>query len=228
MEYAIVVDDGSVFDVSVLAQIDPARLHLTFIADCYHAEARLTSEPVDVLILSTYLDRNELCRRVRTNPVTSQLPVICLSKSDDLQEKLRYFRMGADDFLVAPFDGRELSARVTAVVNRARWESRHANVFVAAGGQLKFDTRKKTLEVDDTPLHLTRLEYSLVYYLIRVAGNFVSTDELLEHVWGYSKGTGDPALVRAQIKNLRKKLQDVNPETNCLHSAPGLGYQIAL
>lgn len=224
---ALVVDDGAIFDTTVLAGLDPASIQLHFVSDTVGVQRALQSTGIDILLLCTHLDQRNCCRWLRSDPTTLKLPIIGFSKIDDLGERLRYFRMGIDDFLTYPFDSRELMARIHAVLRRAGRRHQQLEMLPAAGGAVELDIQKKTIIVDGVEFHLTRLEYLLLYHLIQLAGNYVSTEELLEMVWGYKDGTGDPALVRAQIKNLRRKLQTADPKLAWLRSMPGLGYQIA-
>ncbi len=227
MIIGLVVDDGTIFNPSVLAHFDPGVFRLSIIASVTEVQRATETMSFDIMLLATHLDSREFCRRIRANPLTAKLPIISFSKVDDLEEKLRYYQMGTDDFLVTPFDGRELIARIHAVLRRAGEPLPQRTSISAAGGDVVLDIQKKTIAVNGVDFHLTRLEYLLLFHLIQVVGTYVSTEELLELVWGYSNGTGDPALVRAQIKNLRKKLQTAEREIEWLRSMPGLGYQIA-
>lgn len=227
MIIGLVVDDGAIFDTAVLAHFSPGMFQLSIVANTVDAQHTMETMSFDIVLLATHLDPREFCRRIRANPLTAILPIISFSKVDNLEEKLRYYQMGTDDFLMTPFDGRELVARIHAVLRRADEPSQQRTSLSAAGGEVELDIQKKTLTVNGVEFHLTRLEYLLLYHLMQLAGAYVSTEELLELVWGYSDSTGDPALVRAQIKNLRKKLQAAEQDIQWLRSTPGLGYQIA-
>jgi DNA-binding response OmpR family regulator len=224
----LVVDDGTILTATVLACFDPTIFHLTVVTNAVEAQRQLQPSAFDVLLLATHLDYRSFCRRLRSDPLISRLPIISLGKTDDLDERLSYYRMGTDDFLTSPFDGRELVARIHAVLQRSARRSLQQEIMLAAGGMVELDVHKKIAIVGGVEFHLTRLEYLLLYHLIQLAGNYVSTEELLETVWGYGNGTGDPALVRAQIKNLRRKFQTTDPKLSWLQSMPGLGYQIAV
>lgn len=226
MIMGLVVDDGTIFGMSVLVHFEPGVFQLSFVANAIDVQRTIETLSFDIVLLATHLDSREFCRRIRANPLTALLPIISFSKVDDLEEKLRYYQMGTDDFMVAPFDGRELVTRIHAVLHRAGEPAQECTSLSAAGGAVELDIQKKTLAVDGMSFHLTRLEYLLLYHLIRVAGAYVSTEALLEKVWGYSGGTGDPTLVRAQVKNLRRKLQTANQDIQWLRSMPGLGYQV--
>lgn len=227
MVNALVVDDGAIFDAHLITSLNAAHVHVRIVVDVLEAQRTLQAAGVDILLLSTHLNQHDFCRRLRAAPETSRLPIISLSIADDLGEVLRFYQMGTDDFLRVPFDGRELAARIHAVLRRADRGNRQRTPLSAADGVVALDIQKKTAVVNGVEFHLTRLEYLLLYHLIQLAGNYVSTEELLETVWGYTNGTGDPALVRAQIKNLRKKFQTADPQLSWLRSMPGLGYQIA-
>jgi DNA-binding response OmpR family regulator len=226
MNSILVVDDGRALNVNVLAHFDRTVFGLTIESDCYSAQQQLALGSFDILLLSTHLDRCNICQWVRANPSTAGLPVISFSLQDNLEERLRYFRMGIDDFLISPFDGRELIARIYAVLERANRPFRQPHVLRAVNGQIELNTQKKVIKIDGKHLQLTQLEFLMLYHLIRVAGNYVPSEDLLDRVWGYSNGTGDPALVRTQISNLRRKLRQAAPDMDWLRSSPGSGYQI--
>lgn len=227
MVSVLIVDDSSVFDQSVVAHLRAAEHQLVTVGSTRQAQENLTSGSYNFLLLNIALDRQDICRWIRSSPQLGAMPIICASVQDDLNERLDYFQRGADDFLVVPFDGRELATRVSTVLRRAMPRSAHSALLVAAGGRVKLDIQQRTVTVNDNEFFLTRLEFLLLYHLMQVAGKSVSTDELLETVWGYHDGTGDPALVRAQIKNLRRKLASADQEARWLRTMPGLGYQIA-
>ena len=227
MVSVLIVDDSSAFDQSVVAHLRAAEHQLVTVGCTRQAQENLASGGYNFLLLNIALDRQDICRWIRSSPQLGAMPIICASLQDELNERLNYFQRGADDFLVVPFDGRELAARVSTVLRRAMPRIAHSTPLVAAGGRVKLDVHRRMITVNDNDFSLTRLEYLLLFHLMQVAGKSVSTEELLETVWGYRDGTGDPALVRAQIKNLRRKLAPADQEAKWLRTMPGLGYQIA-
>jgi len=226
MVYILAVDDGSIIDHVIVGHLGSAKHQLTFVSDPSQVQSALNTGVHDLLLLNVELDRQDICLWTRSNPRLVLMPIICVSRQDDLGQRLRYFQMGVDDFLVTPFDGRELVARIETVVRRAQPKTNLPKLLYAAGGDVALDVQRQVITVNGTDFALTRLEYLVLYHLMRVAGKSMSTEELLETVWGYRDGTGDPALVRAQIKNLRRKISPASQESHWLRTMPGLGYQI--
>jgi len=162
---------------------------------------------------------------VRVSPTTSELPIICIGAGSEIATVLRYFQMGADDFVISPFDVEELIARIYAVYNRVRHSFNPATVIGVANGRIQIDIGNQQVRVSDGIVRLTRLEYLVLYHLAMLAGRPLTNDEILQSVWGHPPQTGDPALVRAQVKNLRRKFEKYGIR-DWLNTVPGVGYQV--
>jgi DNA-binding response OmpR family regulator len=149
----------------------------------------------------------EVCRRIRSAPDLMSIPVIFLTARGTVDDKLEGFDAGADDYVPKPFDLRELSLRVKAVLRRAQ---PHAAVEVLEVGGLTLNMRTREASSDTHTAILTPTEFSLLEYMMQRPGEILPTHRLLEEVWEYPPGVGDPALVRMHIRNLREKLEE-NP-----------------
>lgn len=149
----------------------------------------------------------EVCRRIRSTPNLMAIPVIFLTARGTLADKLEGFDAGADDYVPKPFDLRELEMRVQAVLRRAQPQ---AVAEVLEVGGLKLNMRTREASSDANTSILTPTEFSLLEYMMRRPGEILPTHRLLEEVWDYPPGVGDPALVRMHIRNLREKLE-ANP-----------------
>jgi DNA-binding response OmpR family regulator len=149
----------------------------------------------------------EVCRRIRTAPDLMSIPVIFLTARGTLDDRLEGFDAGADDYVPKPFDLRELSVRVQAVLRRAQ---PHAAIEVLKVGGLTLNMRSREVSSDAHTAVLTPTEFSLLEYMMHRPGEILPTHRLLEDVWEYPPGVGDPALVRMHIRNLREKLEE-NP-----------------
>ncbi len=188
-------------------------------------EAALRSPPDLVLLDVTMPEMSgfEVCRRFRTTPNLAAIPVIFLTARGALADRLEGFDAGADDYVVKPFDLRELEVRVQAVLRRAQ---PHVVTDALQVGELKLDLRSREASVGDKTSLLTPTEFTLLEYMMRRLGEVLPTHRLLEEVWDYPPGVGDPALVRMHIRNLREKLEENPSEPLWILTVGRQGYLI--
>jgi DNA-binding response OmpR family regulator len=170
----------------------------------------------------------EVCRRLRADENTAEMPIIFLTARGQERDRIEGLRAGADDYLSKPFNLEELILRVKAVLRRAkRGLVEEKSPEVLAGG-LRLDNR--TFEVS-TPekdgILLTPTEFDLLYHLMSHAGQVFSSDRLLQEVWDFPYDTGSTDLVRAHIKNLREKIEPNPRSPTYLRTVPRHGYMIA-
>ena len=164
-------------------------------------KARRLAPDLDLILLDLVMpdmDGIEVCRRLRVTPELKTTPVVFLTVFGTLDGKLEAFAAGADDFIVKPFEPAELEKRVAAVLRRTQ---RRLRV-----GDLNLDLRTRRVRLDGKEVFLTPVEFALLEHLMRSAGEVFSARRLLEEVWGYPSGVGNPTLVQVHIHNLRRKL----------------------
>lgn len=165
----------------------------------------------------------EVCRHIRSAPDLMSIPVIFLTARGTVDDRLEGFDAGADDYVPKPFDLRELSVRVQAVLRRAQ---PHAAVEVLEVGGLTLNMRTREASSDAITAILTPTEFSLLEYMMQRPGEILPTHRLLEDVWEYPPGVGDPALVRMHIRNLREKLEDNPSQPAMILTVGRQGYVI--
>ncbi|HUT17765.1 MAG TPA: response regulator transcription factor [Anaerolineae bacterium] len=169
----------------------------------------------------------EVCRHLRTDPNTVELPIIFLTARGQEQDRIDGLRAGADDYLSKPFNLEELILRVKAVLRRAQQDPVREQLAELVAGGLRLDCR--TFEVtteENEGILLTPTEFDLLYYLMSNAGQVFSSERLLQEVWDFPYDTGSTDLVRAHIKNLREKIES-NPRAPIyLRTIPRHGYTI--
>ena len=156
-------------------------------------------------------------------PTTDRLPLIALTRREDLHTKLAAFDHGVDDILTVPFSPEELVARVLAVLRRTY----HENVTftpVLHLGDLDIDILNRSVRIHDKELHLTSVEQSLLYLLAANAGRLLTRDEILDQVWG-ADYMAESNVVDRHIRNLRIKLQDGWQQPRYIATIPGRGYR---
>ncbi len=156
-------------------------------------------------ILMPQMDGIELCRRLRARPNLVETPILMVTAKGTVPDLVEGLDAGADDYIAKPFDIRELSARVRALL-RPRQPQRTRSTTLKIGDMV-LDSRTAEVRVGDRAAQLTPTEYDLLSYLMQHAGEILSPQRLLQDVWGYPEGAGSADLVRAHIHNLRLKVE---------------------
>lgn len=195
-------------EVSTAVSIEAARHHLR------------ASEP-DIVILDLTLpdgDGLDLCQEIRAS---SNSFVMMLTGRDDEVDKLVGFRLGADDYMTKPFSARELAARVTALLGRARGTASPEIEHRRQVGDLLVDLEARTVTTNGTPAELTKIEFDLLDALSQRPGSVWSRSKLLDSVWGENY-YGDDHVVDVHIANLRKKI-DTGASSH-IRTVRGIGY----
>jgi len=225
----LVVDD----DESVAAAVERALRragHRVLVAHRGADALQLAREnPPDVLVLDIWMPGMsgiEVCRHIRANPQLARIPVLFLTARDELGDKIEGFEAGADDYLTKPFDLRELTLRVQALLRRAQRSEVQTDARVIEVGPLSLDSRTFRITTPLASAELTPVEFELLRFLMANAGRVYSAEQLLEQVWGYPPGSGLPDLVRVHIKNIRGKIEPDAGKPIYLRNVPRRGYVI--
>lgn len=176
-------------------------------------------------VIMPHMDGIEVCRRLRQNPQTAPIPIIFLTAMGRLTDKLEGFKAGADDYITKPFNLRELEMRVQAVLRRSL-PTAEAESDVLIVGNLNLNRRTYEIKSGSKVSLLTPIEFELLHYLMSHAGEVFSSEQLLQAVWEYPPGTGDPALVRMHIKNIRNKVECEPSRPRYLRTISRHGYTI--
>jgi two-component system copper resistance phosphate regulon response regulator CusR len=178
-------------------------------------------QPYDLVILDInlpYLNGVELCRRIRV--ASQRVPVLLLTALDSLDDKEAGFAAGADDYLVKPFEFRELLMRARALTQRyavANGERRELRM-----ADLVLDLDAKTVTRAGQRIDLTTREYSLLEHLLRNRGRVISRVDIAERVWDLDFDT-TTNVIDVYVSYLRKKLdRDFSPKL--IHTVVGMGY----
>lgn len=176
------------------------------------ALAAIAARPPDALVLDLMLpevDGLEICRVVRGNAATADIPIIILTARAEESDRIVGLEIGADDYLAKPFSPNELVARVRALLRRATRGASAASSASAhqtvAYGPIVIDAGRHTVTADGGLVTLTAKEFVLLEYFLQHRGRVLSRDVLLTDVWGY-RYTGGTRTVDVHIRRLREKL----------------------
>lgn len=189
------------------------------------AISSLESDIPDLFVVNASLpgmDGVALCRKLRLFPDTVNVPIIVLTDRDSPFSVADVLEAGGDDSLRKPFALRELSARIRAQLRRS------AAYSVANNDMPLLSLRAATssVMVNGYEIMLTQVEFDLLHYLCLAPHQLHTTSDLLTNVWQYPRGTGDAALVRNHVRNLRRKLEDDPEHPTIIQSRHGRGYVV--
>jgi len=176
----------------------------------------------DLIVLDVMLpdmDGIDICKRLRE---FSEVPIIMLTARVEEVDRLMGFEAGADDYVCKPFIPRELVARIRAVLNRTQ---RSSEQKVLRTGRLMLDISQYKVTVDSIAIKLTQNEFSLLKVMISTPNRVFSRQELLTATQGQSIDIYERT-IDTHIKNLRKKLNQVAPQSNFIESIYGIGYKL--
>ena len=180
--------------------------------------------PPDLVLLDLGLPDlggDEALRMIRA---VSAVPVVVITARDDETEIIRVLDAGADDYVIKPFGGGQIEARIRAVLRRAEEIGATRAGPLEVGG-LWLDSGAYVATLDGTVLDLSRREFDLLHYLAMHAGRVVARRDLLTHVWRMPYGGADKT-VDVHISWLRRKLGETAQQPRYLHTVRGVGVKL--
>jgi two-component system copper resistance phosphate regulon response regulator CusR len=160
----------------------------------------------------------DLCRQLRAERI--QTPVLMLTALGATDDVVTGLDAGADDYLIKPFEFRELLARVRALAKRSRPEQPTSGIMRYADLELNTDTREVSRQ--GKSIELTPREFALLHYLLQYPGRVFSKAEIAANVWDVDFDTGTN-VVEVYVNYLRKKI-DRQFDSKLIHTRPGMGY----
>jgi len=182
-----------------------------------------TRQPADVVLIDIMLpgvDGFEVCRSIRRQ---SDVPIVMVTARADTHDVVAGLEAGADDYLTKPFAPKELSARIRALLRRARTHDPAGTHLVF--GELEIVPDEGAVYRNGEEVHLTNTEFRLLVELATSPGRVFSREVLLERVWGYGY-FGDGRLVDVHIRRLRTKVEPDPANPRHVVTVRGLGYKL--
>ncbi|MBE5982753.1 response regulator [Lacrimispora sp. AGF001] len=190
------------------------------------ALSTLVTEQVDLMLLDLGLpdfDGMEVIKKVRE---WSEMPIIVVSARDQDKEKASALDNGADDYLTKPFSSMELMARIRVAIRHLhKAESTRLQTTLGVGG-LKIDLDKHMVYLEDSELHTTPLEYSLLSLFFRNIGKVLTTNYIIKEIYGAGYGSDTQAL-RKLMAGLRRKIEKNPAKPRYILTEIGVGYRLS-
>jgi len=193
--------------------------------DGEEALARIRKEKFDFVILDLMLPGikgMEICRIMRNDPRTKNIPIIMLTAKGEEVDKILGLEMGADDYMTKPFSPRELLARIKTVMRRSSGKTDETVVRI---GKLAINKETYTVTKDDKPLGLSSTEFRLLLYLVERRGKVFNRDQLLDAVWK-DEAFVEPRTVDVHIRRLRTQIEDDPANPGYVKTKRGIGYYV--
>jgi two-component system, OmpR family, response regulator RpaA len=191
--------------------------------------ALVQQEQPQLVILDVMMpgvDGYTVCQRIRKNPDTEHIPVLMLTALGVLDDKVKGFDVGADDYLVKPFEIPELLVRVRALLRRSGEVPKTTGLpEILSIGDITMVPENLEAKIRDSIVKLTPTEFEILNCLVQNHGQTISLGKLLQDVWGYSPDD-DVETIRVHVRHLRSKLEKVSTEKEYIETIYGGGYRL--
>lgn len=220
----LIVEDEAAIAEMIQTQLELAGFTTRFSANGALAQQMINNERPDLIIadwMMPMLSGIELTKRLKRDERTADIPVILLTARGDEDDRVNGLEAGADDYLVKPFSGRELIARIHAILRRT--QSGHSQSILTVG-LLELNTEQQSCTIDGQKVTLGPLEYRLLDFFMRHPNRVYNRGQLLDRVWGANVYV-DERTVDVHIRRLRVAIGHLNHE-QMIETVRGAGYRL--
>jgi len=224
MAYVLIVDDEADLASLVEFNLKQAGLETAIASTGARAMELARARLPDVVLLDVMLpdlSGKEVCRQLRADPKTREVPIVMLTARGEEADRVEGFEVGADDYVTKPFSPRELVLRLKARLRRGHPKGGKAERLRL--GLLELDLAAHRAYVDGVETELTALEFKLLEHLMVNAGRVQSREKLLQDVWGITSAL-ETRTVDTHVMRLRDKL---GAARESLETVRGVGYRMA-
>ncbi len=218
----IVDDDKNICDLLRL-YLEKEGYSVILSHDGEEAVVKFNALKPDIVLLDVMLpglDGWQVCREIRKK---SNIPILMITAKSDTFDKVLGLELGADDYIVKPFDSKEVIARIKAVVRRTGQSPAEMEVREVRYDKLSVNMTRYELKVDGKVVDAPPKELELLFYLASNPNRVYTRDQLLDEVWGFEY-YGDSRTIDVHIKRLREKLEGVSDKWE-LKTVWGVGYK---
>jgi DNA-binding response OmpR family regulator len=224
MEKILVVDDDNNICELLRLYLEKEQYTVSIAGSGTEALARFSAENPDIVLLDIMmpgLDGWQVCREIRKK---SNCPIIMITAKGETFDKVLGLELGADDYVVKPFDAKEIVARIKAVLRRTGAAGgNELGVKEVGYDKLTVNMTRYELKVDGKVIDTPPKELELLYHLASNPNRVYTRDQLLDEVWGFEY-YGDSRTIDVHIKRLREKLEGVSDKWS-LKTVWGVGYK---
>jgi len=169
------------------------------------------------------MDGLEVCRRLRSNPTTVDIPILLLTAKDEVGSRVEGLNTGADDYLTKPFSFEELVARIRAILRRLNHGATAENPQVLTVGDIELNMATHEVTRAGRQIDLTVTEYNLLHLFMSHVGQALDRQTILNQVWGYDF-LGETNIIEVYVRYLREKIEDSPSSPRYIQTIRGVGY----
>ncbi len=223
----LLVEDDPTLNANIKEALSAESMTVHNVFDGLLAERMLNQHTFDCVVMDINLPGKsgyELCTRFRT--YNTRTPVLMLTAFSELDDKIRGYDCGADDYLTKPFFMRELILRIRSLVKRSRFNGEEIADEKILAGDIVIDRRQKKVWRNGQEIGLTPREYQILLRLSQTPGEIVSKNDLIKEIWGNAVGFNTNT-IEVYVNFLRNKL-DKPFNRNTIRTRVGYGYYLDL
>ncbi len=169
------------------------------------------------------MDGLEVCRRLRSNPTTHDIPILLLTAKGEVGSRVEGLNTGADDYLTKPFSFEELVARIRAILRRLNHGATAENSQVLTVGDVELNMATHEITRKGQQIDLTKTEYDLLHLFMSHVGQALDRQTILNQVWGYDF-LGETNIIEVYVRYLREKIEDLPSSPRYIQTIRGVGY----
>lgn len=229
MAKIIVVDDDHAIQTLIKVNLEMQNHKVLTASDGVEGYALVQQEIPDLVILDVMMpnaDGYTVCQRIRKNQDTEHIPVLMLTALGVVEDKVKGFDVGADDYLVKPFELPELQVRVRALLRRSGQLPKSATTQdILAIGDITLIPENLEAKIKNSIVKLTPTEFEILNCLVQNHNQAIALGKLLQDVWGYAPDD-DVETIRVHVRHLRAKLEKVSEGKIYIETIYGGGYRL--
>lgn len=229
MNKILIIDDDKAINELVKINLELSGYKVIQALDGIVGFALAKQELPNVIVLDVMMpevDGYTVAQRIRQNPSTKNIPIIMLTALSQLNDKVKGFDLGVDDYLVKPFEMEELKVRVRALLKRtSQLPESIATKELLTVGEITLLPEIYSVKIGENQAKLTPIEFEIFNLLVQNHGNMVSSAKLLSDIWGYEPDD-DIETIRVHIRHLRTKIDKISNGKKYIETIYGGGYKL--
>lgn len=229
MSKILVIDDDTAINELIKINLELCGYDVICSYDGTRGFALAKQELPDLVILDVMMpevDGYTVAKRIRENDETKNTPILMLTALGMVQDKVKGFDIGVDDYLVKPFEMDELRVRVRALLKRTNSIPESlATKEILTVGDITLIPETYSVKIKDKTTKLTPIEYDILNLLVQNHENMVPSSKFLQEIWGYEPND-DVETIRVHIRHLRTKLKKISENKEYIETIYGGGYRL--